>query len=307
MSEIKVVEIGHPSAAEPAFKFQSDGSVLVWDTGTSTYVPLGSGAANFSNTASGTYSDGGVNYKFITFNSSGTLTVTTAGLADILVIGGGGGGGSSSSNGVAGGSGGGAGGFVSVTSGFITSGSHTITVGGGGVGGASRPNIGNPGNNSSANGAVALGGGAGMVADILGSAASPMIAIRGGSGGGAAGSSGTTGAGPTVQVATFSGLHFGNNGGTNNDAGAGSFAGGGGGGAGGAASGRTAGVGRASAITGSSVTYAKGGNGQGTTNNISAGVNGSANTGDGGNGAGQGVAAGGNGGSGVVIIRVRTN
>jgi hypothetical protein len=63
-------------------------------------------------------------------------------------------------------------------------------------------------------------------------------------------------------------------------------------------------VGRASSISGSSVTYAQGGYGQGTSSFISAGVSGAANTGDGGNGAqsGSGSAAGA-GGKGVVIVR----
>ena len=44
--------------------------------------------------SSQTYSSGGVNYKSITFTSSGTLTCTgTNGIIDIMVISGGGGGG----------------------------------------------------------------------------------------------------------------------------------------------------------------------------------------------------------------------
>ena len=77
----------------------------------------------------------------------------------------------------------------------------------------------------------------------------------------------------------------------------------GGGGAGGAASGRTRGVGRANNISGTSVTYAEGGYGQGTSNFINAGVSGTTNRGNGGNGANNGSNSGGGGGSGVIIIK----
>jgi hypothetical protein len=84
----------------------------------------------------------------------------------------------------------------------------------------------------------------------------------------------------------------------------------GGGGAGSVGSGSTtAGSGRISTITGSSVTYAEGGVGRSSTAGVSAGVNGGANTGTGGGGASSTAAntggltyLGGNGGSGVVII-----
>ena len=46
--------------------------------------------ANFTNGPTGTYTDGGVNYKYVQFNSSGTLTITTSGIIDLFMIGGGG-------------------------------------------------------------------------------------------------------------------------------------------------------------------------------------------------------------------------
>ena len=61
-----------------------------------TLVPFsgGVGNANFSDAATGTYTDGGIDYKYKTYTGSGTVTITgTGGFADILVIGGGGGGG----------------------------------------------------------------------------------------------------------------------------------------------------------------------------------------------------------------------
>jgi hypothetical protein len=47
----------------------------------------GVGAADFSNTATGTYSSGGIDYKYITFTGNGSLSVTQEGLADVLAVG----------------------------------------------------------------------------------------------------------------------------------------------------------------------------------------------------------------------------
>lgn len=49
-------------------------------------------AAVISGTPTGTYSSGGKNYAYFSFTGNGTLTVASAGLADVLVVGGGGGG-----------------------------------------------------------------------------------------------------------------------------------------------------------------------------------------------------------------------
>ena len=98
--------------------------------------PTFTGNANFSNAATGTYTDGGIDYKYVTFTSSGTLTITQAGQADILVIAGGGGGGSGDVDG-SGGGGGGAGGYrlyTGTTAGFNV-GTETVTIGAGGAGG----------------------------------------------------------------------------------------------------------------------------------------------------------------------------
>jgi hypothetical protein len=55
------------------------------------YSPSPSPYADFSDTATGTYTDGaGIAWKYIQFNSSGSLVVTRAGFADLLVISGGG-------------------------------------------------------------------------------------------------------------------------------------------------------------------------------------------------------------------------
>ena len=73
-----------------------------------TFIPLSSGVsnANFTDTATGTYSDSGVNYKYLTFTSSGTVTIDRAGFADVLIVGAGSGGGSSNISGYEAGGGG---------------------------------------------------------------------------------------------------------------------------------------------------------------------------------------------------------
>jgi len=86
----------------------------------------GLGAANFSNTATGTYTDGGgQSWKYLTYTSSGTLTVTQAGFADVLLVAGGGGGKGAQWNG-----------FGCWNDGYILLdvGNLTVTVGAGGAG-----------------------------------------------------------------------------------------------------------------------------------------------------------------------------
>ena len=87
-----------------------------------TLVPFSGGAsANFSNTATGTYTDSGINYKYVTFTSSGTLTVTRGGLCDALIVAGG-------QNG-ANYPGGGGGQAIYVPSLYLGEAAYTITVG----------------------------------------------------------------------------------------------------------------------------------------------------------------------------------
>jgi len=64
------------------------------------------------------------------FNGSGSITIGTAGTAEVLVLGGGGGGGQRS-GGFNGGGGGGAGALIHNTSALLPEGTHTIVVGGG--------------------------------------------------------------------------------------------------------------------------------------------------------------------------------
>jgi hypothetical protein len=195
-----------------------------------------------------------------------TLTVETAGLADVLLVGGGGGGGQSDQNR---GGGGGAGGFWSE---MMYLPDRTIAVSVGSGGGSQTPG----GATILARVAATPGGGSGKSNTGLGEP-------RGASGGGGRfGGSGAPGIAP-----------YGNGGGQStgyNSPGAG-------GGAGSAASNETPGIGRVSSITGSDVTFAVGGA-------IGTGSSATANTGNGGAGAPSNSTNGGAGGSGIVIVRV---
>ena len=286
------------------------GSLIRTASNTWTFVPLGSGVenANFSDTATGTYSDGGFNYKYLTFAASGTLTVTTAGFADVLVVGGGGAGGDRGSAFDRNHGGGGAGGFVSFTDVYLPVSTITVTVGAG----AARKTEG--GTSSTFGKLAAIGGGTGPYQD-----SGDFQPNRGGSGAGGAGA-----AAAAPRTAAGGMANQGNSGG-NGSSGGDSAADGGGGGGGASAVGAVGtgsvggagGAGSASSITGASVTYAGGGGGSrnsgspgaggaggggagGTTN----GTNGTANLGGGGGGAFSSNTAG-TGGSGVIIVRVK--
>lgn len=270
-----------------------------------TVVPFGGGdipAAEVSSpAATGQYTDTGVTYDYYTFTASGTLTVDTAGFADVLVLGAGGGGGGFRAS--RGGGGGGAGGYLAITNAYLPSGSLTVTVGAGAtayVSGTTSASLGNNGNASRLGGLYyGLGGGGGTI----------ETGLSGGSGAGATNETGSGGSGMTSQ---------GNNGGAASDS---VPRGGGGGGANAAgASGATSGdggAGIASSITGSSVTRGAGGGGGALSSPGSGGAggggnggagttgsNGVANSGSGGGGGWSSITGGGNGGSGVVIVRV---
>ena len=210
----------------------------------------GAGAANFTNTATGTYTTGEIQYKFLTFTGSDDLIVDQAGFADILVIGGGAGGSSDGTRR----SGGGSGLLISNVKQYLDAGTITITVGAGGAGGSP---IASQGATSSI-GSLVLGYGG----SPGGSTTSMLFQGRGPSGP-SGGVSGTT---FTVQA--------------------------GGGGMGGNGTEWTGGPGLANSLTGSPITYCRGG--------VFNGGAGAANTGDGGGGSGSGTA----GGSGLVIVRV---
>ena len=237
---------------------------------------------------------------------------------DVLLVAGGGGGGGNCNT--CGGAGGGGGGGVNYTEGFnATVGTRTVTVGAAGaagVGGASRTNGGNGGNSVFGTLSVSGGGGGGAQLGTAG--------LNGGSGGGGSGG-GTPGPGNGGNGVSGQGYAGG--------AGIGDpYSGGGGGGAGGSGvpgvgqSGGNGGAGFMSYVTGSLQVFGAGGgagvydanfagasdvgagNGSSQSTNAGAGYAGTANTGGGGGGAnGRNTGAnGGAGGSGVVIVRVKT-
>lgn len=162
-----------------------------------------------------------------------------------LIIAGGGGGGMGG-NGYSGG-GGGAGGYIEGSLEEVYRNDFTITIGNGGAPGSTSVKGTSGGNSILTNSdwftATALGGGGGGSLNTNGG-------LSGGSGGGTH-YSGTGGLGLQDNQTGYS-LGFGNNGAVS-----------GGGGAGSNASGHTPGAGKASLITGSSVTYASGGPGNG--------------------------------------------
>lgn len=248
-------------------------------------------------------------YKYHTFTTSGTFTVTSSPGANVeyLVVGGGGGGGGTDGNGVAGG---GAGGyrFGSITPAVQ---SYSVVVGGGGAAGTSGGGSGGAGGNSSIFSITSAGGGGGS--GRYGSAG------NGGSGGGASPFYGTVGTGNSPSTSPAQGY---NGGGAPASSTTGRPSGGGGGA-------NTAGVAGVAGKAGNGGTgkqwldgnyYAGGGAGginsatagqqgigyHGGASAVYAGANnGTSGTGGGGAGVGGGnsARAGGLGGSGVVIIR----
>ncbi len=254
-----------------------------------------------------------------TFTSSGTLNVTKAGPAQVLVVGGGGGGGGGLSYG---GGGGGGGAAVYNSNINLSAGSITVTVGAGGAGGAPG-NGGNGGSSSLVGYLSAVGGGGGGAIRTAGR--------TGGCGGGAGKSdefesksagSGSVGYGGGRTQSSTAGLVTGGGGGGGMGSGGGSSVN--------TATGGTGGSGKGFSISGSSVNYAGGGGGSAKHSpgsgrdgggkgswdwGSSAGqcgraTSGAANSGSGGGGGGGdtpcGYPNGGSGGSGIVIVRYTT-
>lgn len=156
------------------------------------------------------------------FTSDSTFSVTTAGIAEVLVVAGGGGGGGSHQ----GGGGGGGGGLVYHPAKYFPVGNYAVTVGGGGQGGryygastsgnygAANNSHGFQGSNSSIADIVAIGGGGGNESFYTNS-----VYKDGGSGGG--GGDYYTGVasyawagGRTTQMNSGGGIGFGNPGGS---------------------------------------------------------------------------------------------
>jgi hypothetical protein len=298
----------------------SGGTCIKTATNTWSFLPFSSGVGNavFSGAATGTYT--GFAYK--TFVSSGTLTVTTAGFADILIGAGGGGcGGDTGANAINAGGGGGGGIFGGgVTTVFLPVGTHTVTVGAGGArwtqqgGGPSRIAF-----------MAAVGGGLGWGYSTL---TSYVNGAFGGCGGG--GSNISTTAQPGGTAMASQGFNGGTGSSTQNATGGGGGGGGGSsvgavgttsvGGAGGAGYATTfvgttpsgayvagtftcSGGGGGARGSGSPGAGGAGGGGAGSTGGV--GTDGTVNTGGGGGGGFQSTALQpSQGGSGIVIVRV---
>jgi len=238
--------------------------------------------------SSSTITVGGESYTLLTFLSSGTLTVGTAGVFDVLVVGGGGGGGTAGSLGCGGG---GAGGYREYDKIYFDA-NQTVTVGAGGAVNASR------GGHSRCGQPFAGGGGGVYLYSVP-----PFNGASGGGGGsgvgngdGASGNDGGTGDGYSQGGGGGAGA-------------AGGTGGSGTGGAGGAGLDASAFRGESAGTT----YYAGGGGGEGTSTR---GLGGSGVGGDGkdpsnpstagdtntgGGGGGDGSA----GGSGIVLVRFK--
>ena len=228
--------------------------------------------------------------QIVSFTSSTTWTAPLSTNVEVLVVAGGGGGGGAQYA-IAGG-GGGAGGYRYNSSFAVTSGTtYTVTVGSGGGAGYSGYSRGGQGGTSGFGSYQATGGGGGGAGSTTGGS--------GGSGGGGGGSGGASFPGSVAGSGNAGGYspvegYAGGNGQTDN-----TQAGGGGGSAGTGQtgpSGGNGGSGTVSSISGSSVTYAQGGNGS---------ANGADKTtaGSGGLGAPYGTAGGTAGKTGIVILK----
>lgn len=225
------------------------------------------------------------------------FVATGSGTVEVLIIGGGGGGAGTSLGGFAYGGGGGAGGYRLVTGIYVTDNSYRVLVGIGGLGSARYSGNANDdgfngmtGNNSSVFGYISYGGGGGGLYSTK--APEGRVGKPGGSGGGGF----TSGSGVSGQ-----GYNGGYGQGNYDDYGPGGGGAGGVGGNGSAEGGTgTRGAGVTSSFSGSSVTYAQGGEGGGSSQG---GSTGTAHRGNGGGGGGYTTQDGGNGGSGIVIIR----
>jgi hypothetical protein len=282
------------------------GYLLALSASTFTFFNLGGGGNPYGVATGGTettVTDGGFSYTLCTFTSTGTLTVSTPGIFDVIVFGGGGGGGAAGAP-PRGGGGGGAGSMFYST--IYIDATQTVTIGAGGNGGSVAGAVGTQSKIGDL--CVGYGGSGGMFQ-------SPTVPaftnIGRGCGGGAA-ENHPTAVGTDELYAFKGGTNVSNN------------AGGGGGGVqavGGNASGTTGGAGGAgfdvTVVTTASTFKGGGGGGGGGTGGAggssvggaggsnAVGAAAAANTASGGGGGGN-ANNGGNGGSGIVLLRFRT-
>ena len=247
----------------------------VWRYDGTAWAPFSGavGAASFTNTPTGTFTDAGIDYSYITFTGTGNIEFDVAGFIDILLIGAGGGSGTITSGSPRETGGGGAGQLLEIFNAYVPLGTSAVVIGAGGTAHTvSTYGFGNP---SYMLPYFSVGGGSGGTQNRQGGS---------GSSGGGGGDESNAAGGLAISVVTgFDGAQGGSSAGI----------GGGGGGAGSAASGRIGGVGAISSMNNVSTTYSTGGS-------SSDRANAAANTG---NGASGSNATGFVGGSGIVIIR----
>jgi hypothetical protein len=156
------------------------GYLLCLSASTFTFFNLGGGGASYGTATGGSSSSitiGGENYTLLTFTSDGTLTVTKAGLFDVLLIGGGGGSGAADTGACGGGGGGDIVGLDVIATVYFSA-DQTVDVGAGGAAGASGS-----GARSTIGGVIAIGGGRGGYASAGGNYGF-KVSGNGGSGGG---------------------------------------------------------------------------------------------------------------------------
>ena len=148
-----------------------------WDAVAAVNVMGGGGSLGSAVVSGGTETDDGT-YQYNAFTSDGTLTVTTPGLVDVLIVGGGGGGGGYYSGG------GGGGGGVAFAEDFYVDANVSVGVGAGGSGGSASSatdGFGTNGTSSTFGKLIGVGGGAGAGQH---SGNTGGYGERGGSGGG---------------------------------------------------------------------------------------------------------------------------
>lgn len=275
----------------------SDPSVSSWGK---PAVGVGYGVATGGTSSSITVD--GFAYTMLAFTSNGTLTVSRAGLFDVLMVGGGGAG--------SGGGAGGSGGLISNTV-YLAATTHTVTIGAGGsAGGAAGTGRGSGTTLGSTTigsqvAPVAGGGGAyntpsasgyGNITDFSNTVPPAFIGL-GNTGGGGSGVSGVGGAGGGAGASangTTGTSILGGTGGAGFDASA--FRGES------AATTRYSGGGGGGTSTGTAGSGGVGGGGNGAVGAATA-TNGTVNTGGGGGGSITGT--NGNGGSGIILVRFK--
>ena len=296
----------------------------VWRYDGTAWAPFSGAvsAANFTDTATGNYTDGtGQAWKYLTFTGTGSITIDQAGFADILIVGGG----ASGASGY--GAGGGAGAFVNIENAYLSVATHTIVVGAGGAAKAiiylGGSQFGSNGNASRIADYFSPGGGAGAASQDTPVAFQAIDGLSGASGGGASAANSAAATGGSGIVG------FGGDGGNMVSGITNAAAGGGGGNPSVLGRGETpsltnyggaGGAGTTSSITNAVVDLCGGGGGSGGSSGGaggsgiggvgSTGATGGAGTGSTGSGGGGSYSyaagsIGGNGGSGTVTIRVK--